>query len=62
MPSAIELRAAQKTLLFDLRKVKRDDEKAGLKLGGLVHLILKTEAAMEAEDVAWVEKKIAELD
>ncbi|MCL1819343.1 MAG: hypothetical protein FWG36_01660 [Oscillospiraceae bacterium] len=61
MPSNMEMRVMQKTALFDLLKLKRDNKKAGINLEGLVELIIKTEATMEAEDVAYVEKKIAEL-
>ncbi|MCL1819938.1 MAG: hypothetical protein FWG36_04695 [Oscillospiraceae bacterium] len=61
MPTNLEMRVMQKTALFDLLELKRDNEKAGVKVEGLLKLIIRTEATMEAEDVAWVEKKIAEL-
>jgi hypothetical protein len=35
--------------------------KVGKDVDGLDDLIIKTEATMEEEDVAWVEKKIAQL-
>jgi len=59
MASSIELRASQKSELFDLLKLKKDNESANLK--GLNELILKMKAVMEAEDVAYVEKIISEL-
>ena len=62
MPSNIEMRSAQRTSLFDLLKLKRDMAKEGISFPGLEALIIKAEAAMEEEDVALVEKKIAQLD
>ena len=62
MPTNLEMRTSQKDKLFDLLMLKRDNEKAGIKVNGLANLIIKSEAVMEAEDVAWVEKKIAELE
>jgi hypothetical protein len=61
MATNAELKIIQKAALYDLLKFKLDNEKAGTDLQGLKELINKTEAAMEQEDVAWVEKKIAEL-
>ncbi|MCL1821007.1 MAG: hypothetical protein FWG36_10190 [Oscillospiraceae bacterium] len=61
MPTNLEMRVMQKTALYELLKLKRDNEKSGNKVDGLFDLINKTEATMEAEDVAWVEKKIAKL-
>ncbi|MDR2531597.1 MAG: hypothetical protein LBC82_02005 [Oscillospiraceae bacterium] len=62
MPSNLETRVMQKTNLFDLLILKKDNEKKGIHVDGLDKLIVKTEAIMEAEDVAYVEKKIAQLD
>ena len=58
MPSNTEIRSAQKTLLFDLLMLKRDLKTANSRLN---EMIAKQEAGMEEEDVAWVEKKIAQL-
>ena len=62
MPTNMEMSFMQKAALYKLLKLKRNNEKAGIKVEGLLDLINETEATMEAEDVAWVEKKIAELD
>jgi hypothetical protein len=52
----------QKTTLFELLMLKKENESAGIAVSGrLCELIVKTEATMEAEDVAWVEKKVAQL-
>ena len=61
MPTNLEMRVMQKNTLFNLLKLKRDNEKQEINLTGLRELIIATEAIMEEEDVAWVEKKIAEL-
>ncbi|MCL1819823.1 MAG: hypothetical protein FWG36_04095 [Oscillospiraceae bacterium] len=61
MPSNMEMRTMQKTALYDLLKLKRDNEKSENKVEGLFELINKAKATMEAEDVAYVEKMIAEL-
>lgn len=57
MPSNMEMRAFQKNYLFRLLKLKRDtgDTKE------LQELIIEVKTSMEAEDVAYVEKMIAEL-
>ncbi|MCL1821011.1 MAG: hypothetical protein FWG36_10210 [Oscillospiraceae bacterium] len=62
MPTNMEMSFMQKAALYKLLKLKRNNEKAGIKVEGLLDLINETEATMEAEDVAWVEKKIAELE
>ena len=54
MPGNMEMRSAQKNSLFDLLKLKRDMAKEGISFPGLEALIIKTEAAMEEEDVALV--------
>jgi hypothetical protein len=61
MEADIGLRVIQKTALYDLLKLRRDNEKTNNNLMGLNELINKTTAVMEQEDVALVEKKIAEL-
>ena len=61
MPSNMEIRTTQKAVLFDLLALKKDNVEAGVYVQGLDKLIVKMEATMEAEDVAWVEKKIGEL-
>ncbi|MCL1820231.1 MAG: hypothetical protein FWG36_06210 [Oscillospiraceae bacterium] len=58
MPTNTEIRVMQKTLLFKLLLLKKE-------LGGNKNfnvLIAETKAAMESEDVAYVEKMIKELD
>ena len=58
MPNIAEMKAIQKSSLFDLLKLKK-----GLKVESkeLDELILKVIVAMEEEDVAWVEKQVAKL-
>jgi len=58
----IEIRVLQKSELFDLLKLKRDNDNTGNNLKGLNDLITKKKAVMEAEDVAYVEKMVAELE
>jgi predicted O-linked N-acetylglucosamine transferase (SPINDLY family) len=62
MASGTEIRTAQKDKLFDLLILKKDmkNENPGICLKALNRMITKTKAAMEAEDVAYVEKMIAE--
>ena len=55
------IKVLQKTFLFKLLSLRAENEKLGIKVAGLHELIVSTEVAMEQEDVAWVEKKIAEL-
>jgi len=63
MASSIEIRTTQKDKLFDLLKLKKVllKDNATINLDALNDLIVKTKAIMEAEDVAYVEKMIAEL-
>ena len=57
---AIETRVAQKEKLYDLLFVKKAYEKAGIKiLPELKQTIRAAMAAMEAEDIAHVEKQVA---
>ena len=62
MPTNLVMRIMQKTALYDLLMLKRDNAQQGITVKGLTELINRAEAVMEAEDVAWVEKKIAELN
>ena len=55
MATNSEIRTTLKSWYYDLLKTKKEN-------GSIDDLINKTEAIMEAEDVAYVEKKIAELD
>ena len=59
MPSEFELRKYQRELLFDFKKLELDNQKLDIK--GLRELIVRHEAGMIDEDVALVEKRIAEL-
>jgi len=59
MATNSELRTAQKTTLFELLKLKKDNQDKTV--DGLETLIAKTEAGMEQEDVAWVEKMVAKI-
>jgi hypothetical protein len=52
-----EMRIWQKDMLFKLLLLEKE---AG-KTKELTKLIVQTKAVMEAEDVAWVEKKVAEI-
>ena len=60
MPTNHELRVIQKNSLFDLLKLAKDNSQVQ-GIIGLEELIIKAQAAMEAEDVAYVEKMIAKL-
>jgi len=59
MASNSEMRVAQKDKLYDLLKIKADNKDIEIK--GLKEAIVKAKSVMEAEDVAYVEKMIAEL-
>jgi len=62
MATGIEIRTTQKTALFDLLMIKAEMMKEKKETDKwLEKLIIKTKTAMEAEDVAYVEKMIAEL-
>jgi len=62
MASSIEIRTTQKTALFDLLTIKAEMMKEKKETDKwLEKLIIKMEAGMEEEDVAYVEKKIAQL-
>jgi len=59
MASNSEMRIAQKEKLYDLLKLRADNE--NIKINGLKEVIVRAKAAMEAEDVAYVEKMLEEL-
>jgi len=63
MATGIEIRTTQKGALYDLLKakagIKNDKDSESYK--ALEELIIKTKTLMEAEDVAYVEKMIAQL-
>ncbi|MCL2053624.1 MAG: hypothetical protein FWG90_04160 [Oscillospiraceae bacterium] len=60
MPTNSELRTNHKKMLFDFLKLAKDNGGSD-KVIGLYELIIGTQAIMEAEDVAYVEKMIAKL-
>jgi len=57
MPSIVEIRVWQKNSLFKLLKLEKELGKSD----ALSNLILEEKAGMEAEDVAYVEKMIADF-
>ncbi|MDR2183021.1 MAG: hypothetical protein LBE55_02495 [Clostridiales bacterium] len=59
MASHLEIRERQRDKLYTLLKIKLDNKDMPIK--GLKEEINATEAVMDEEDVAWVEKKIAQL-
>ncbi|MDR2182734.1 MAG: hypothetical protein LBE55_01025 [Clostridiales bacterium] len=59
MPGNQELRREQTERLFDLLKLKNDNK--DIEIRGLDVLITRAKASMVQEDVAWVEKALAEL-
>jgi len=62
MATGMEIKTVQKTVLFDVLKLIYDSENSRVSLEkGIKELVVKMEAAMEQEDVAYVEKKISEL-
>jgi len=58
MPSNTELRAQQNNQLFQLLRLKIENE--GITVKGLDILISQAKSVMIQEDVAWVEKMVAE--
>jgi len=60
MSSNLEIQKEQRRKLYELLNLKKNH--AADLAAGLEKLINATEAEMEAEDVAYVEKKIAELN
>ena len=59
MPTNIEMRSWQTALLFKLLILQKENE---TKVKGLNKLIAETQASMTKEDIAWVEKKVNELE
>ena len=57
MPGNMELRATQKRMLYALKKLEQENEQ---EVKGLRELIKASEVEMDAEDVAYVEKKLSE--
>ncbi|MCL1925310.1 MAG: hypothetical protein FWF50_06990 [Defluviitaleaceae bacterium] len=59
MPSIQEIRVDQKRRLFQALQIQKENE--GNEKAALKKIILSLEAEMNEEDIAYVEKKIAEL-
>ena len=59
MATNYEVIAEQRRRLFMLMRIRAANK--GLEIKELNEQILTTESEMQQEDVAWVEKKIAEL-
>ena len=58
MPTYNEMRREQKRQLYVLKKLRRDNKGEVIGLDESINMV---EAEMEAEDVAWVEKKLTQL-
>ena len=59
MATNLEIRMMQRNQLFDLLILREHNK--DITVNRLDELIMATEAMMDEEDVAWVEKKIAQL-
>ena len=59
MATEKELRTQQMSTLYDLLKLQQDHPEIA-RNKGLLDLIKKAKAVMDKEDVAWVEKILAE--
>ena len=59
MATNLEIRVGQRDKLYVLLKLKADN--SGVKINGLEEAINASEAVMDQEDVAWVEKKISQI-
>ena len=59
METPLEIQVEQKKRLFQLLSLKKNNPDIVIK--GLGELIIATKAEMQQEDVAWVEKMVAEL-
>jgi len=59
MATSLEVQVEQKKRLFQLLRLKKINSDITVK--GLDELIIATKAEMQQEDVAWVEKMVAEL-
>jgi len=58
MPNILEMRVMQKERLYDLLMLEK--ENAGTTVKGLTQQIRKAKVGMEKEDIAFVEKLVAE--
>jgi hypothetical protein len=61
MANVMEIRVWQKDKLYELLETKLEMERENIETRLIDRLINKNKASMEAEDVAYVEKMIAEL-
>ena len=59
MATSLEIQVEQKKRLFQLLSLRKNNP--GVLVKGLDELIIATKAEMQQEDVAWVEKMVAEL-
>jgi len=59
MATKTEMQVEQRRRLYQLLKLRK--ENANIEIKGLNELINMNESEMDEEDVAWVEKKIAQL-
>ncbi|MCL2087574.1 MAG: hypothetical protein FWH05_08300 [Oscillospiraceae bacterium] len=57
-----EIRVNQKNSLFDLLIIKREADRAGVSLFQLEQTIARTKAAMEVEDVAYVNEMVMTVE
>jgi len=55
----LEVRREQKRMLYTLKKLERDNKE--VKINGLREAIIAQETEMDQEDIAFVEKKVADL-
>ena len=58
MATNLEVQVEQRRRLYQLLKLKKDNQ--GIMIDGLDEFIKQTRAEMQQEDVAWVEKMVAE--
>jgi len=58
MATNLEVQVEQRRRLYQLLKLKKDNP--GMEIKGLDEFIKQTRAEMQQEDVAWVEKMVAE--
>ena len=61
MATNLELQSAQRAFLYELLKIRAIIKKSGITVKELDESINRAEAIMDEADVAWVEKKIAQL-
>ena len=62
MPSELELRSGQKSVLYTLLEVKYDADKSGVRLLSLNRAISNQQAIMQPEDVTYVKDQIAKRE